>query len=321
MKLKTRFSILAFLIVVFAIVAPIIVFFALGYRWDSQTNRLVPTGTLLVASSPRDAEIYLNNKSSGHSTPATLRLIVPGEYEISLQKEGYEPWNRRATIFEKRITVARDNNRPVALFLQQRQPQLLASSTAALAQFNQLAAVPENEYVYSINAGILTRGNKNLTDSRVLADNLPEFTNYQILESTGGHLFILFDNSLYTHSENTLTLTATNITSGQWSSNGNYFTYYSQNTLWLYDATAGTYELITRTTANIEDIAYDTQTHHIIYAAGSEIHSTEADYNTSRSSLKILDANKPVLKLTLSRDGKTLYYLTEEEKLYSVLLR
>lgn len=53
----------------------------------------VLTGEISVVSIPREVEVYLDGIQKG-ITPVTLKNIEPGVYRLTLQKEGYEYWDK-----------------------------------------------------------------------------------------------------------------------------------------------------------------------------------------------------------------------------------
>lgn len=55
---------------------------------DIILKKAVTTGRLDVRTDPADAEIYLNGKYSGN-TPRVFESLLPGEYVIQLEKQGY----------------------------------------------------------------------------------------------------------------------------------------------------------------------------------------------------------------------------------------
>lgn len=136
MKLTRRITILTVLIVVFAIVAPVILVFALGYRIDFGQRRLVATGTLFVKTLPKDANIFLNGELSETKTPVTFRLLLPGEYEVKIEKPGYQTWAKRFTIFPKRLTVAHDREPGITLLRSDISPELADASSKFLFKKN-----------------------------------------------------------------------------------------------------------------------------------------------------------------------------------------
>lgn len=62
-----------------------------GCREDIvEFSELKMTGNLYIDSSPRGAEIFLNNERIGKSTPDSLVNIQPGSYLLKLRLIGYE---------------------------------------------------------------------------------------------------------------------------------------------------------------------------------------------------------------------------------------
>lgn len=99
MTLKKRFALIFTGILIFCIIAPSAVFFALGYRLDTNTLKISRTGTLQVQSEPRGASVFINQEKKG-KTPHTTRFLLPGEYEIEIDLPGYYPWHDLITIHE-----------------------------------------------------------------------------------------------------------------------------------------------------------------------------------------------------------------------------
>jgi Tfp pilus assembly protein PilF len=63
----------------------------------------VPTaGKLIITSEPRGASILINGKPSARVTPAELNLL-PGDYTIGLELEGYEPYMEKLRLLERQV--------------------------------------------------------------------------------------------------------------------------------------------------------------------------------------------------------------------------
>ena len=62
-----------------------------------QLSRAVTTGSLVVSSSPVNAQVSLNGKYMGN-TPLTLTDVTPGDYSILLQLQGYQNDEGRVTV-------------------------------------------------------------------------------------------------------------------------------------------------------------------------------------------------------------------------------
>jgi len=71
---------------------PFIIFFALGYKFNTQTLKFVKTGLIYIKTQPEKAKIYLNGKIIPKETPASLEELIPGVYKISLELEQHYPW-------------------------------------------------------------------------------------------------------------------------------------------------------------------------------------------------------------------------------------
>src|SRR5688572_13864453 len=117
MKLKHRFSIIAIGFILFLISAPLIVLFARGFKYDFSQNKIVKTGTLVVESEPDNADIFLNDEKEDTQTPANIRFVLPGEYTVTVSKDGYQSWTKRLTIKSQLVTWANDNRDFISLFL------------------------------------------------------------------------------------------------------------------------------------------------------------------------------------------------------------
>jgi len=104
MNLKTRFSLIGGGIVIFLILTPILVLYARGFKYDFDTGKLVKTGTLVIRSEPSKAKLTLTENSKPFSTPATIRFLLPGDYDVKIQKDGYQAWIKRLTINSQFVT-------------------------------------------------------------------------------------------------------------------------------------------------------------------------------------------------------------------------
>ncbi|MGN7612637.1 PEGA domain-containing protein [Magnetococcales bacterium HHB-1] len=56
-------------------------------------------GRLHIRTTPSGASWYLNDKSAGE-TPTTLAKMIPGVYQLTIKKEGYQTWKRVIQISE-----------------------------------------------------------------------------------------------------------------------------------------------------------------------------------------------------------------------------
>lgn len=135
MRLKHRFSLIALGIIIFAIVTPILVLYARGFTFDWATHKLVKTGAIVVKTDPNKADVYLNNKKQSGTTPLNLRFLQPADYDIRVEKDGFQPWSKRLTVKGQLVTWADFDREFVTLFLKLAQlKQTTTSSQIGLSQ-------------------------------------------------------------------------------------------------------------------------------------------------------------------------------------------
>ncbi len=100
--------------------------YASGYKfnisWPLKFNRLLQkTGMLVVATQPAGATVYLNDKPQSEAivkfwknnyrvTPAKLKNLLPGEYELRLEQSGYWPYKQKIQINSGETTFVEDVN-------------------------------------------------------------------------------------------------------------------------------------------------------------------------------------------------------------------
>ncbi|MBD3360071.1 MAG: hypothetical protein GF365_05205 [Candidatus Buchananbacteria bacterium] len=111
MTLIQRRIIMIIFILAFFILAPILIFYASGYRFDLKRKKVLRTGTLMVeAKDIKDAQLYINDQR--YEKPFDKKIFIynllPGEYNIKLTKEGYYSWSKKITINSGLTTFAKD---------------------------------------------------------------------------------------------------------------------------------------------------------------------------------------------------------------------
>lgn len=107
-SLKQRRLLYLSLIIIFLLITPIFILYTLGYRYNFDQNKLQKTGALFLRSKPSGAAIYLNNQRLGIVTPNKISGLLPKEYQIKIEKEGYEPWQKNLSIVSTQTTFAED---------------------------------------------------------------------------------------------------------------------------------------------------------------------------------------------------------------------
>ncbi len=97
MTKKYRYLLLLLGFIVFLILAPVIVLYVRGITYDFTKKAFVTTGILAMRLEPKDANVYLNNKLKRESS-GDIKFILPGEYDVTVKKDGYFSWSKRLSV-------------------------------------------------------------------------------------------------------------------------------------------------------------------------------------------------------------------------------
>jgi hypothetical protein len=142
MNLTLRRIIFFSFCLLFLIISPLVILYASGYQIDWR-HLFTPlavqkNGMTIINSEPAGADIYLNNQqvhlfsnflardiipSEGNAvrTPAHIKDLTPGAYDLRVEIPGYWPWERQINIFPGQITHVLDIN-----LFKKSSPELLA---------------------------------------------------------------------------------------------------------------------------------------------------------------------------------------------------
>jgi len=91
-------------VLIVGIIGTIAILYARGYRLQPDKDQLTigPTGLLVVNSDPKAAQVFVNGELKT-ATDNSISL-TPGDYEISVKKEGYLTWDKRVIIEKEAVT-------------------------------------------------------------------------------------------------------------------------------------------------------------------------------------------------------------------------
>lgn len=93
---------------IFLCVAPTVALYAAGYRFSLNSLEITRIGVLSVDTLPNDANVFFNNKLVATRLPLKLSNIIPGTYNLRLEKEGYLPWGKDIVIEENKTTYIKN---------------------------------------------------------------------------------------------------------------------------------------------------------------------------------------------------------------------
>ncbi|MBL7073432.1 MAG: PEGA domain-containing protein [Candidatus Omnitrophica bacterium] len=91
---------------IYIVFCPLVILYAMGYIYRPGMEKgVVKTGLIAVASSPSHAEVYMNKSRYSQLSPAVINELLPGEYSIQLELEGYQKWDETVPVVAEKATV------------------------------------------------------------------------------------------------------------------------------------------------------------------------------------------------------------------------
>lgn len=109
MNLKLRRLYFLIIVLFFALIAPLLLYYTRGWRYDFETHEITRTGSLSVTTRPSSATVYIDGESVSETPLKALRL-APGSYTVTVSKKGYIPREQSILIHGGEGTVLDDVN-------------------------------------------------------------------------------------------------------------------------------------------------------------------------------------------------------------------
>lgn len=98
-----------------------VIFYAAGYKFSLSGIKFQKTGTFIFDTKPQGAKIFINGEpqqtffkkyysqeKSFIKTPAKIKNLLPGEYNLKFELDGYQPWQKKLFIYPGASTYAED---------------------------------------------------------------------------------------------------------------------------------------------------------------------------------------------------------------------
>ena len=113
MTLKTRRILFYSLTLLFILMATGVTLYSTGLRFDFKNRAITETGGIYIKSAPTDIFITLNGEALESDTGilktgTLLDNLSPGNYVITVRKEGYHSWQKNVTV-EARVVAVFDS--------------------------------------------------------------------------------------------------------------------------------------------------------------------------------------------------------------------
>ncbi len=217
----SRFTYITF-IILFIVIAPALIFYALGYRYNWTNRNIEKNGALYIKSYPNNAEIYIDGQKIKPKTPTQVVDISSGKYDISVKKDKYQTWTKKLEIYSGETTFAED----IVLFLENREKTTLSKGGA-----DWLLNKQKNQYCYLDN-----EHNLNITNVEQGKDIFVfKFDKkYQLIDwsPNNASLLLNLDNSYYLFDLDQKTFHKLNITKANkiiWDNNDSNLLWYQKD--------------------------------------------------------------------------------------------
>lgn len=154
MSLTARRVLYIFFMLAFFITTPLVMLYAAGYKFAldaSHPFQIQKTGMLILNTEPEGAKIYLNGEPQQFfinkffsknknfiTTPAKIKNLLPGEYDVRISLPGYWDWQKKLTVKAGESTYAEDvylfrNNLPIPLLIEEIRESAISPNRKFLA--------------------------------------------------------------------------------------------------------------------------------------------------------------------------------------------
>jgi len=242
---RTRFFLFLFFVLLFCTITPLAILYTAGYQlnlsWPLRFNKaLQKTGMFVFDTEPSGASVYLDgkeqqsflNKYFGDKTyeitPAKIMRVLPGDYDVKLELDGYWPWEKKLTVNPGQSTHAED----VVLFKKILPAQIIQAKEKnyAVTENKKQLAVLENNILSVVNLVDGTRTDKKIDGISLNQKIQWSPDNRKIL--AGNYLFDLDNQS---ELMNLASLFKANVKNIKWDSTGKNLYYEKNQKLYRYN--------------------------------------------------------------------------------------
>lgn len=331
-------------VLIFLIITPPTILYAIGYSFDWENYKITQTGGLYFKTIP-PAQIFLDGKSAG-MTPRLISQLAPGEYLVEIIQPGFIPWKKTLNVQPRLVLEARN----IFLFPEYIQPALLvphATTTILdyLANNEEKARDVKAEQIASTSVGWIRQGEKifyvspqnyilyqtNLAAApanQVSKEPLPKDSRFEIIVQ-GNYLAALAQNGgLYLSKDGVIfQKIADDIKGAQISIDQKKLLYFNDHEIYVYFLQdlllqpykiAGDKELITRHSQKITQAIFWPNNEYVAFVAGDTLKAAELDDRDIRNIYDIYSDN--IAEIYFNPNNELLYLLAGEKLLSIDLL-
>jgi len=112
MTKRVRTILFSICAILFLLIAPTITLYSMGYRIDFDSKKIVQTGGFYFKVLPKNVQILIDGKIKKKTDvffgSILIKNLLPKEYKVKIEKEGYFPWEKNLKIEERVVTEAKN---------------------------------------------------------------------------------------------------------------------------------------------------------------------------------------------------------------------
>lgn len=168
LKRKSRRKIFYALVVVFILVSPILIAYALGYTFDLNRGSVDKVGGIFVKARDYNISVFVNNsfvkETSLVSNGALITGLEPGVYLLRLEKPGFQSWSKTVKVEAGLVTEMRQ------VILVTNPLRISTSTPAEISFIAKSSARPQSNFKVNKDGDLLER-----SSGRKVASNVKSF--------------------------------------------------------------------------------------------------------------------------------------------------
>ena len=266
MRRRTRRGLFYFSLLIFLILSWLVVFYALGYKYDFVQNRFFKTGSFEVRTNI-NAQIYINDEFAGATSflgsSFSKSRLLPRTYAVRVQNEKYQSWQKLVDV-EPGVFV----NFPRVVLI----PQNLAEEVIASSSLSSIASIKFDPKQRTVSVS-----NKRQTET-ISLDNGRRILLLSLIKPAP---------SPTANSEINL-IKSPDGDKGVWLDSREGWVKWLKDTGYQPTRKAGETELVTRFSQKISDVQWYKDSDHLIVDAGGVLKFIEID---NRGGINISDVS------------------------------
>ncbi|MFH0818689.1 MAG: PEGA domain-containing protein [Patescibacteria group bacterium] len=277
-----------FIFILTIILIPMLLLYASGYRINKKKMQVVKTGSLYIETIPKNASLYVNGDFNPKKTPVLINNLIPGEYSVKINFDGYFSWEKKLDVLSMETTFVKELN-----LLKNAEPKKISKD-------NYPAMAPQENMDAEI-ASVLTELN---ISPKI---NYEKYSNLlTILDEKTRMLYIVELNN----DAMSVKKFGSAVTNFAWNQKHNLLLYYNPMEIWVYYYDTMQEELITRQSEAINEAVWLSDDY-IIYSENSAVKAIELDNRDLRQTYELVSINN-AYNFTTNKKQKNLFYETDD---------